>query len=331
MKNDLVILFGSGRSGTSWLHLLLGAHPRIVTGQQSRIFERYLQPLYQRFQTELKDAERGEGRIHGLSSFIGEDQLVDWIRRFADDVFTSVEREKPDATITLENQPGDSASLPLIARCFPNVKFIHSIRDGRDVALSLYLGYERFGLRDLSTAAKWWRDRARLGLSGRELGRPYFEVKYEDLQDNGPIVLQGIFEFLGVDCTTAEAEALIDEYSFDRVRAGAHTSPFVNPGDVAASGTDGKREPKGFFRSGTSNQWRSLLSRRDIRVIENVAGDLLKELGYPPSERSEIPWARRSIEPVAGRLISQLLRVSRSTDKWLARVLTPLGLPKRRR
>jgi hypothetical protein len=329
MKNDLVILFGSGRSGTSWLHLMLGAHPEIVTGQQSRVFSRYLSPLYSRWKQELEEAREGAGRIHGISSFVSEADVIGQIRQFAEMVFSTLEGQKDTARITLVNQPGDPMSLPLIAKCFPKVKLIHSVRDGRDVALSLFLGYERFRVPDWVTAVSWWRDRTALGLQARTLGAGYIEVKYGDLHRDTPSELLRLFDFLGVHSTPEQAEAICKEYCFQNVRAGRHRSPFVNPGQIAASGTEERPEPKGFFRSGRTGQWRDRLSRRDLRVFNRMAGELLQELGFAWCDPSELPWFRRSIETVSGRWARRLLRAERSVETVGARVL--YALERRRR
>jgi hypothetical protein len=284
------------------LHLMLGAHPEIVTGQQSRVFSRYLDPLYRRWKLELEQAREGAGRIHGISSFVAETEVVGQIRQFAEMVFSTFEGQKDTARITVENQPGDPMSLPLIATCFPRVKLIHSIRDGRDAALSLFLGYERFRLPDWVTAVGWWRDRTALGLQARRLGAGYIEVKYEDLHRNASSELLRLFDFLGVRSTQEQAERICKEYCFENVRAGRHRSPFVNPGEVAASGTEERPEPEGFFRSGRTEQWRGMLSRRDLRVFNRRAGELLQELGYTWCDPSELPLFRRSIETVSRKL-----------------------------
>ena len=41
----LVLLVGAPRSGTTWLQTMLGAHPDVVTPQETDLFSRYLAPL----------------------------------------------------------------------------------------------------------------------------------------------------------------------------------------------------------------------------------------------------------------------------------------------
>ncbi|MRG84777.1 sulfotransferase family protein [Salinibacillus xinjiangensis] len=66
-----------------------------------------------------------------------------------------------------------------LLKWFPNMKFIHIIRDGRDVALSVR---DRIGPKDFSVLADWWMNQVLLGMSfGRKHPHNYIEVKYEDL------------------------------------------------------------------------------------------------------------------------------------------------------
>ncbi len=302
MRLQMVILFGSARSGTSWIHLLLGAHPEIVTGQQARVFSRYLLPIYDGWTKEVQTVADDHKRIHGISSYVSEENLVLLIRQFAEGIFSPLESEKPGARLVVENQPGDVMSLPLIAKCFPDVKFIHSIRDGRDTVVSLVHGYRGFQIPSVSRAARWWRERIEIGRQAKDLGAGYIEIRYEDLKNNGVSELLRLYDFLGVDRTEEQALAVYNEYRFENVRAGKHKSPFVNPGPVIASGTGKRREPKGFFRSGTSGQWRDFFSRGDLRAFNRTAGGTPKEFGYDLCEPSELPFFRLSVVPLPARV-----------------------------
>ena len=297
MKNKLIVLFGSGRSGTSWLHLMLGAHPEIVTGQQCRLFERYCLPIYQRYQQEWREAQRDQ-RVHGLASYLTEEEVIAVIREFARTVFGKVEPLKPGARLTLENQPGDTASPPLIARCFPDVKFIHLIRHPLDVVCSLVLGYQGFQVDDVAAATEWWAKRMKRCLELRELGAGCLDVRFEDLLDKRTTELVRIFDFLNVEIKPEQAEAIYEEFRFENVSQGRHHSPFVNPGPVAACGTSQRNEPRGFFRGGTHGQWRSLMSRGDLQTFLDLTGDLMTKFGYSIPDPKELPRTRRSVVPL---------------------------------
>ena len=86
--------------------------------------------------------------------------------------------------------------MPEIAELFPEARFVHIVRDGRDVALS-YLSKD-FGPSDVRSAADVWRARVERGRAdGARLGeRRYAELRYEDLLTDPEAELRTICAFL---------------------------------------------------------------------------------------------------------------------------------------
>ncbi|MBI3001835.1 MAG: sulfotransferase, partial [Deltaproteobacteria bacterium] len=39
-----MLIVGCPRSGTTWLQRLLASHPKIITGQESHVFDNYVGP-----------------------------------------------------------------------------------------------------------------------------------------------------------------------------------------------------------------------------------------------------------------------------------------------
>lgn len=77
-----------------------------------------------------------------------------------------------------DKTPGYVLDMPLIAEILPEARFIHVIRDGRDVALSLLPLW--FGPSTLEEAARWWEERVRAGRRDASSVQ-YIEVRYERL------------------------------------------------------------------------------------------------------------------------------------------------------
>jgi hypothetical protein len=90
-----------------------------------------------------------------------------------------------------------------IKRELPDVKFIHIIRDGRDVALSeVRQGWVKTlpwdSKHQLAVSGLYWEWIVRKGREqGRSLGEDYMEVRFEELVQNPRIVLPGIGDFIG--------------------------------------------------------------------------------------------------------------------------------------
>ncbi len=151
-----------------------------------------------------------------------------------------------------------------------------------------------------------------------ELDVPYLEVRYEALSNRDPAVLREVHRFCGIELTDADAAALYERYSFDRMaggaEAGADRSGLLVGGDFAPYATD-RVEPEGFYRKGQVAGWRSDWSTHDRLAFDAVAGDLLVELGYEPDHR----WAA---DPMRSRVYRYQAAASAAVGKstrWLGR------------
>lgn len=145
---------------------------------------------------------------------------------------------------------------------FPHARFIHIVRDGRDVALSM-TGLS-WGTRHIPTLAEDWRWMTVLGRKmGNLLGDRYHELRYEDLVRDPESHLRAICEFL-------------DE-------------PF-DPQMLAYSDDATKRMPAESMRWHASSvsppdeskidRWRTGLTKSDQIIYEQIAGGALRMFGY---------------------------------------------------
>ncbi len=91
--------------------------------------------------------------------------------------------------------PADVFNLPILAELLPTARFIHVIRDGRDVALSM-LKFD-WGQQNLYTACRYWaRSVSKCRHDGAVLGDRYFELRLEDLVLNTDDVAYSMGEFI---------------------------------------------------------------------------------------------------------------------------------------
>ncbi len=162
-----------------------------------------------------------------------------------------------------DKSPIYTSYIDLISEIFPSAQFIHILRDGRDVALSMLNSYRDRSYVDLYFAALTWRQRIRKAFaSAPKLGSDrYYEVRYEQLVADPKAVLPDICDFLGEAFVPAMAEPQL-------VARELHPSRGIH----AAT-----REPPTTRSSG---RWSREMSSADQRVFQVVAGDLLDELGY---------------------------------------------------
>ena len=151
--------------------------------------------------------------------------------------------------------------LPLLARLWPEAKFVHLVRDGREVALS-YADVP-FGPSTVAKAAALWKERV---VAGMEQGRPlgphrYAELRYERLLTNPQAEVEALCSFLDLDFNPA----MLD-YS-ERARSEVlDRAQLYNP-NITRSITK-------------TRSWDEQMPPSQVEVFEAIAGDTLEELGY---------------------------------------------------
>ncbi len=164
-----------------------------------------------------------------------------------------------------DKTPSYVRSLRLLAGLFPESKFVHVIRDGRDVALS----FRRvpFGPDTLDEAALFWRSRTLTGRrAGAALGaQRYREVHYEALVRAPENELQELAGFADLPYDPAMLD--FNEHA-DR---------------LIATGVPGAHERLASPPAPSARTWRDKLGQREIRRFELLAGDALAGFGYDVS------------------------------------------------
>lgn len=155
-------------------------------------------------------------------------------------------------------------SIPLLSTLFPDARFVHVIRDGRDVALS-YLAVPWGPSSVWAAARKWRRDVS----TGRRYGEAlpadrYHEVRYTDIVEDPERSLREICGFANLPFDGAMLDYHHD--AEERIQSRPERTKYH------ASVT---KPPVGGLRD-----WRVQMSERDVQAFEAVAGDLLEELGF---------------------------------------------------
>jgi hypothetical protein len=167
--------------------------------------------------------------------------------------------------------PAYVKGIPTLHAHWPAAKFIHLIRDGRDVCLSVLSWYHAdrtagrystWALDPVSTTALWWKYKVGLGRQGGQLlGQDlYYEIHYESLVTHPAEECSKLCTFLGVPYD----EAML------RFHEGRTKSD---------PGLDAKRAWRPITPG--LRDWKTQMPTEGIERFEAVAGDLLDQLGYP--------------------------------------------------
>ena len=146
LDKRFVFVIGAPRSGTSWLHQMLAQHPAVaaMAGEELTIFSRYVHMWVHNYEEEAKNITTGKWR-QGLPCVWDAGTFEANMLRFVEDVYGRVLARNAQATHILDKHPNYSNHLPMIDRFLPQSRFIHIIRDGREVAVSMMSVRKRVG------------------------------------------------------------------------------------------------------------------------------------------------------------------------------------------
>ena len=118
-----------------------------------------------------------------------------------DQVYMFYAAEKfPDAKIWGDQSPIYTFQLPSLLKVFPHARFIHMLRDGRDVVSSMVT---RHGAGYLQEAVYRWKKSIEITEKFQKQmpANRYLEVRYEHLVEHSEQTLQNISRFIGIDFT----------------------------------------------------------------------------------------------------------------------------------
>jgi hypothetical protein len=309
MANDrgrqLLIMMGCPRSGTTWLQAMVGAHADVCTAGELKIFELFTRTWEDSWNT-LIGAVRED---RGIRRFLQWEDLRAHMISLAETVFERMEEELGRRPVLLDKTPQYVNGVIHIADLFPESRFIHVIRDGRDVAASLVAASDGWGAdwapKTLPRAARYWREHVVAGLEGRALGDRYMELRYEDALSDPSWALRACWDFAGLEYDGRLVDEVTGEFAFEKMREHRQVVP-------------GHRMPKEFFRRGRSGGWEHDLSPSDRLQFDRLAGDLLVELGYAEPGW----WAVRPGDGVMLPLLSRFRRITVAAKK-LVKTLIP--------
>jgi hypothetical protein len=186
---DPIIIFGAPRSGTSYLNRLINQHPDVYLSEEARLFSWVHHSL------KVLAEDRRFVRKH-QELFIGHVRASypELIRTFYRDLRPTVRYwgdKNPDYA-----SADHEGCLETIAELFPGTRFIHIIRDGRDVITSLV----RKGWANFDHAHHIWTTHVEVGSEfGARSPDRYLEVRYEELVRDDVAAARRIFDFLDID------------------------------------------------------------------------------------------------------------------------------------
>ncbi len=275
-----VFVLGVNRSGTTLLSLMLDAHSRVAIPYESHFFV----PYFKR-RAELGDLRDEDDRLALVKRILDEPYVRRWDRRPAPEdvdlgrctglegtirqVYLAYAR-RHGKDVWGDKTPSYVTEIDVLNAMFPDARFVHIVRDGRDVALSVLR--QAWGAGDFMTAVRHWADAVRCArkmLRMLPAGR-WRELRFEDLVADPEPHVRRLTEFLGLDFEPG----MLSNYTR---KAAEKVGDVINKHHAHLS-----EKPS----AAQAYKWRETLSPADQAVAHEIAGPLLDELGYAPGVTS---------------------------------------------
>jgi hypothetical protein len=201
--------------------------------------------------------------------------------------------------------PDNALYIPAIKRDLPEALFVHIVRDGRDIALSLSKmgGMRPFWWdrqRSLFAAALYWQWVVSKGrANGRMFPDDYVELRYEELVAHPRETLSTLAAFLDHDL------------DYDH---------------ILNQGVGRVNQPNSTFSDEAQTsafnpvcRWKEKLSDGEVSALEGLVGKCLEQFGYPLSNVSGGPYANPRLS------LMRLLYPQYFEIKLWLKTKTPLG------
>jgi Sulfotransferase family len=293
-EDRLIWIFGSSRSGSTWLLRMLADLPGVVAvddphlGHHLGVWRPI--PLAWAASSEppalktLLDVKREHPGY-----FFSERHRHAWweplrglVRaRFESEAADKMAQESPASTIVVK-EPGSQVA-GLLAALFPSSKVIFLLRDGRDVVDSWLAAYRQGSwaikegafpvapggrlalVRWLSAVWVYRTEEVRRAIAGHDRDRRVL-VRYEELRAGTAAALSRICSALGLDVDPRLVTEIADRHCFERV-----------PPE--------RRGAEHVARSATPGSWRENLSADEQLAMHSIMQPMLAELGYIEGER----------------------------------------------
>lgn len=264
-RTNPVIVLGHPRSGTTILVKLLRKYLKVNFGTESQFIVRYQRRLHR-----FGDLSRPEN-LRSLVERIAKERCFERTKkRFGFELDTEqVLRDAKQPTLrgvldaiysqfagyhSMERwgdkSPEYNHDLPALYEVFPDAQYLHIVRDGRDVELSIFR--EFFGPKNVTMGALSWRNQLeKIEELAADLGPGQFhELRYEDLLREPLREFDRLIDYLGIDDSSGE----LREFLAERL-----------PTDI---------------RAGNMEKWRTQLTKAQLRRFEQVAHEQLRAHGY---------------------------------------------------
>jgi len=273
LEKNLVWIFASPRSGTTWLGARLLA-------------EHFLSINEPKIGSHLGFSRLGKNTIEDLTSLENRDdyffsnQFKDTWKYFLrklilNRIYAQIRDTRKKIII---KEPNGSIGADIISDSLPNSKIIILLRDGRDIVDSLVDAFSEKGwlakkggttlsvddrLEFIKEQSNRWKNLVNILLKIQKIhpkGNRIL-IKYEDLLGETFKVLKNIFQFLNVKLDDNEIKEIVEKHSYKNI-----------PSELKGKGM--------AIRSASPGKWKRNFNEDEKEMMTNIMNKTLFSLGY---------------------------------------------------
>lgn len=283
------ILVGAPRSGTTLLRLMLDAHPDLAIPPETGFLAAARAwagtpgidatsladllttfppeaPAWDDFGIPATDLRR---RLSAVRPFEVPDGIRAFYRAYA---------ERFGASRWGDKTPVYCRHIVDIEAVLPEARFVHIVRDGRDVAVSLRQRWFSPG-HDIDVQAEFWRTHVMDGHEQGQHARHYLEVRFEDLVRHPARTLATICDFVEIDLRPE----MLAHHERAPARLAEHGARYRVDGSLVVSREERMSQQRTTTRPPDPSEIgraRTELTSDEWTRFGEVAGDALRLFGY---------------------------------------------------
>lgn len=254
-----IVIGGCPRSGTTLVRSLIGIHPEIASPKNEYNILMWI---------------KNNDILENIFGFSAEEISTLKTKHkdlacFAENVLKLYMQKEGKQFVALKH-PFHIIIIDELFRYFPNMKFIHVIRDGRDASCSLRTHPKRKMVKGeivpnttknpFDWCIRRWVSCINQGKKWRKSDR-YIEVKYEDLVNNPVSTMEKIFKFLGLKMIAEDK--LLNFYKYEKDEKHLQNIEVGKP----------------IYKK-TIGRWKKDMTEKEKEMFKHMAGEMLIEFGY---------------------------------------------------
>jgi Sulfotransferase family len=283
---NIVWIFGSGRTGSTWLSSMMGdMEGHALWG------EPWVGTLFGNYYYRGVDERRRNSKQFIMGRY--KETWLGAIRNFVLDMARTIFPALSEDEYLIIKEPNGSVGAPLMMEALPESRMILLVRDPRDVVASsmdgkseggwnyeknkqLYLeGRKRSSSENPDNFAK---QRARRFLEGMGKAKEAYDahkglkvlVRYEELRADTLGTMKRMYSTLGIDVDERNLAQVIEKHSWGSI-----------PEDQKGQGK--------FYRKATPGSWREDLTPEQVRIVQETTRPLLERFYSYEAQGEKLP------------------------------------------